>query len=380
MARVVDRGSADPGQSARMTTTQAPPNPSAAQAPPRTARPRPWYLGTTPVPDGDLHDPAAIERMRKEVGRLGLVRDCRDTLGFIGPEGRRLTRQGRPYVADMKAYARSTTEPEDDFDPRWGLPEEKLMRGVDGAWPVLVSQGWIVVEDGRVRWSAEIEDSGLVGSWGEPGVRSRLGDQALEGWLDILTDRLEARVDSASFGYSYGLGHEGSASEQDAVLEALLIASGDGGLRLPWVPEDGRVVHCFEVQSFYRSVIAIPGIEYVPDPGLGEHPGPDQLGGVVDLGRTLGDLEDLGVWRTPGHGRFGYRSWRERETEPDRFHAPFYLREVVARIRARRPEVEVEDGPEEEWGTTDVPGRGMDVPRVGEIGGYAGPEPTTFSF
>jgi hypothetical protein len=335
------------------------------------------------VPDGDLHDAEARERMRKEIGRLGLVRDCRDTLGFIGSEGRRLTRQDRPYVADMKAYARSTAQPEDGTDPRWGRPEQRLQRGVDEAWPVLVSLGWIVVEDGRVRWSADIEDSGLVGSWGEPGARPRLGDRALERWLDILTDMLEARVGDESFGYPYGRGRRRSASEQDDVFEALLIASGDEGLRLPWVPEDGRVVHCSEVQSFYRSVIAIPGIEYVPDPGLGNHPGPDQLGGVVDLARTLGDLGEFGVRRTPGHDGFGYTSWRERETEPDWFHAPFYLRKVVARIRARRPPRGPEDGVEGEDEVGDVEGMGGiggmgGVEGVGELDGFEGPEPYAF--
>src|SRR5699024_9821557 len=138
----------------------------------------------------------------------------------------RLTKRGELFAVDRRKL--EPQHPDSSSARAWWL--DGFTSRTQLAWSVLTRHGWLVREAGWVRPTGRPLAVTRSEGTAEPDVdggrmlpAAALDEAAAGGWYSVLP---------GGFG--------------DDVLDALLVASGSGGLALPDHPVDGRFVHCCE--------------------------------------------------------------------------------------------------------------------------------------
>ncbi|QCR52256.1 hypothetical protein C1N80_00770 [Brachybacterium sp. SGAir0954] len=283
---------------------------------PRPA-PRPWFLGDVPVPEAvDPDDPEGRALLRSQLPAFDWPGHLQDLLDFVG-EGRRVTRTGTFYVADVRAYRRGGRCPArrrdrwSTWDPAPGLDERaRMLRGL----------GWVEIVDHVLQPTALCPD------------REALRDAAGTAMLQAMRDGLAAILAQRLQRQGHDLWLRAEDSPREPLTEALLLATRPEGLLLPWAPMDGDLDHCRQVCEYLAGLLQHPAIRSVPlDPYTG-HPHPAALRELAHLGAVLEDLVRWGVLSAEGGDPELERSVRAGIAT--RYRAPLVLRAAIAEVEA----------------------------------------------
>lgn len=285
-------------------------------------RHRPWFLGAAPAPAEEPSDDHGQAAMRAELVTNSLICVLAGLLEFIG-DGRRVTKQGHLFAVDRKELVAQ-------------LGQVRLGGyGADAhdvaiAWRLLLTNGWLTLEDGQVR---PAQDPPFPGGF----------DADAEHYLDACRLAFASVLESDDAG-GYGWGARGT---DDEVLEALLIATSPDGLTLPDHPVDGTIVHCSEMVRLLLEVIRHPWIRDVPINRSTGHIESAALHHLAWCGEALWSLPRRGVvvveeepYVPPAYeeySRSGYVPPPSKRDCTTRFRAPAIMRGAAALVRERRP-------------------------------------------
>jgi len=282
---------------------------------------RPWFLGEAPAPTEEPSDEQGRAAMRAELVTNPLIRVLASLLEFIG-EGRRVTKQGRLFAVDRRELiAQIWPGRNRDYDPD--------ACGVENAWTLLLSNGWLALADGQVR---PAEAPPFPGGF----------DADAEHYLEACRLAFASVLETDDVG-PYGWG---ARYADDDVLEALLIATSPTGLTLPDHPVDGTIVHCREMVRLLVDVVRHPWIRDVPINRSTGHIESAALRHLARCGEALWSLPRRGVvaveeepHELPTYEQYSGAGYVDPPTERDhttRFLAPVVMRGAVALVRERR--------------------------------------------
>lgn len=282
-------------------------------------RRRAWFLGSAPMPtkepDADREERAA------QLGHLPFLRWVHHVLDFIGDECR-LTKQGALFAVDRKQLEKLCTAPSRGF--AWFTygtsPRVQL------AWTVLTRHGWLARGDGWVRPT------------GKP-LPAAEGAACTEEDLDGARRLLVAALEGIGTPNRY---YPSTDVTDDAVLDALLVASGPEGLVLPDHLEDGALDRCTESALLLAELSRYPHIHEVPrDPRSG-HVTVGAVRQLAEVSRAFEHLVDCGLVRVDGRedlegtGDDLFRDELPGEGRPRVYRTPGLMRGVVEQVRAAR--------------------------------------------
>lgn len=124
----------------------------------------------------------------------------------------------------------------------------------------------------------------------------------------------------------------------DDVLQALLIASGPGGLIAPRHPHDGVLIHCSEVEVFLVELVRHPFIQDVPTGRGRGHVDGREVERLAATFRRIDILVRAGVVTTNEQDDdfCGDDDYGDDENRPTIYRAPALLRGAVASLRGAR--------------------------------------------
>lgn len=278
---------------------------------------RPWFLGDAPAPATEPREDRVQREMRAELFGHPLIRVLAGLLEFIG-DGRRVTKQGRLFAADRKEFAGQF-----GLARSWGYGAEG--HGVETAWTLLLTNGWLALADGQVR---PAEEPPYPGGF----------DAGAEHYLEACRLAFASVLETDDVG-PYGWGARYADEE---ILEALLIASSPAGLTLPDHPVDGAIVHCQDMVRFLVGLVQHPWIRDVPIERSTGHIEHAALRGLAGCGQALRTLRRRGVVVVEVEAdpyELEYEEYLDPCERPDRtttFRAPVVMRGAVELVRERR--------------------------------------------
>lgn len=275
-----------------MTTTAQTPDLSPAPV-------RAWFLGEGPLPREEPTDPASLETMRREAAELPLLAELRRALDLIG-DGLPVKRNGDLYVRDMREFARRQDAPSCGYGPP---SPPSLGELVD----LLAVLGWVEIEDRRLR-RAE-------GTPAEDGL-----DPAAEGHLDAVRAVVREGVRRAQRRPWWLM----EPTEEHALRDALLIATTEEGLLLPWAPRVIVFHHCRDHSRFLVELLGHPRIRDIP---LDEETGHVPRTVLAELAACLERLDGLVDWGLITHGELPEHL---RDSGSSCYRAPLLMRGALA--------------------------------------------------
>lgn len=268
--------------------------PDAPSAPARA-----WFLGEGPLPREEPTDPAGLETMRREAAELPLLDELRYALDLIG-DGLRIKRSGDPYVSDVR-----------EFERRRGARIPRQEASCSPAFPELVgllrTLGWVESEERRLRR--------VEGSSAEDAL-----DPESEGHLDAVRAVIREGVRRAEFRPWWLM----TTVEEHTLRDALLIATTDEGLLLPWAPSATGFHHCRDHSWFLVELLGHPRIRDVPlDLETGHVPA-HVIAGLAACRERMSGLVDWGLVT------FAEGEEQHRTSGYSRFRAPLLMRGALA--------------------------------------------------
>lgn len=265
---------------------------------------REWFLGTVEPPTAEPTDPDGVAQMRVELATNPLLELLRGALDHIG-DGLRVTARGRPYAADMRRFQRARTDGRDTYggDRCFGAP------GLDAAVDRLLQLGWVEVADRMLR------------PVGTPALSDPSAPNAdvVQAAREVFAAALRAAQEPDPWG--------ARPADAQVLHDALLIASGPEGLRLPWVPYNGQFLHCDHVVHFLVDLLTFPNIRQLPLDRRTGHPQEAALVRLQSLRDTMDHLARRGLISTSGP------AYDEDDIGDAHYRAPLIIRGVIAQLR-----------------------------------------------
>lgn len=269
---------------------------------------REWFLGAVEPPTAEPTDPDGVAQMRVELATNPLLELLRGALDHIG-DGLRVTARGRPYVADVRRFRQTRTEGRDSYDADrfFGAP------GLEGAADLLLKLEWVEVSDGMLR---PVDTPALA----DP---SAPDDAVVEAAREVFAEVLRTEQTPGPWG--------ARPADAQVLHDALLIASGPEGLRLPWVPYNGQFLHCDHVVHFLVELLTYPNIRHLPLDRRTGHPQEAALVRLQSLRDTMDRLMRWGVISKSGPAYY------EDDIDEALYRAPLVIRGAVAQLRDFEP-------------------------------------------
>lgn len=268
--------------------------PGAPRAPARA-----WFLGEGEIPPAE--EPtgdAGLEQMHQEATALPLLDDLRRALDLIG-DGLPVKRNGDPYVRDVREFARRQGAPVYAYE-RSSPTFTELVALLDAL-------GWVAIEDRRLHRAEE-----------SPAVDGL--DPEAEGYLDAVRAVVREGVRSAQRRPWWHM----HAAEERTVREALLIATTDDGLLLPWASPYGSLDHCREHTLYLADLLGHPRIRGIP---LDHETGHVSAAALTELAACRESMSRLEAWGLVVHGEM---EERHRDAGYSCYRAPLLMRGVLA--------------------------------------------------
>ncbi len=265
------------------------PRPTEVDAPDAPSTPtRVWFLGEGPLPREEPSDPAGLETMRREAAELPLLAELRYALDLIG-DGLRVKRGGDPYVSDVR-----------EFERRRGARIPRHEAPCSPTFPELIdllrTLGWVESEERRLRR--------VQGSAAEAAL-----DPETEGHLDAVRGVIREGVRRAQARPWWLM----ATTEEHTLRDALLIATTEEGLLLPWAPSATGFHHCRDHSWFLVELLGHPRIQDIPLDLETGHVPPHVLAELAACRERMSGLVEWGLvtraeWeeqhRTAGYSRF----------------------------------------------------------------------------
>lgn len=281
------------GHDRRMTTFE---HPTAQQAPARA-----WFLGEGEIPPAqEPAGDAGLEQMHQEATALPLLEDLRRALDLIG-DGLPVKRNGDPYVRDIREFARRQGA------PAYAYAYDRSSPSFTELVDLLDALGWVGTEDRLLHLTEESPAEGGL-------------DPEAEGYLDAVRAVMREGVRSAQRRPWWHM----HAAEERTVRDALLIATTDEGLLLPWASPYGSLHHCREHALYLVDLLGHPRIRDIP---LDHETGHISAAALTELAACRESMDRLEAWGLVAHEEMDEH---RRDAGYSRYRAPLLMRGVLA--------------------------------------------------